>query len=302
MRKKILGIICLAVLFSFGFGNDINSLSDVFAPGKGLLDKDGDGFPDHVGLFLIIPDVASPYEITSASDIAARANLESLVVDMDLLSRDISDAFDSEHSACPIIISSDPSWIKKAVQGLNELPDELPSHQGLVCVSPSKNGKIILVTAGSEETLLKTSRAFFLRWPYLWDIWGREQGVTYLSVEEDIKAYLKSLQITIPEINIISALYEFSDKESSYETINRLEFNQDQIKTLTVDLVFENMPFHDPKKWVPHSYLLRVAHNRGHPMTPCQCLIANERSNLAACPNDCHLHESNLPFRYFARA
>mgnify|MGYP001040938316 CR=1 FL=1 len=240
MRKKILGFICLAVLFSFGFGNDINSLSDVFAPGKGLLDKDGDGFPDHVGLCLIIPENASPYEITSASDIAARANLESLVVNMDILSRDASAVLNSEESASPVIISCDLSWIKKTVPGLHELPDELPSHQGLVCVSPSKHGKIIMVTAGSKDTLLKTSRAFFLRWPYLWDIWGREQGVTYLSVEEDIKAYLKSRHITIPEVNIISALYEFPDKESSFETINRLQFNRDQIKILTIDLVFEN--------------------------------------------------------------
>ncbi len=240
MRKKILGVICLAIFFSFGFGSDINSLSDVFATGKGLLDKDGDGFPDRIGLYLIIPENASSYEIISASDIAARANLESLVVDMDLLSRDTSTVFDNEDSACPIIISCDLSWIKKSIPGLNELPDEIPSHQGLVCVSPSKHRKVIMVTAGSKETLLKTSRAFFLRWPYLWDIWGREQGVTYLSVEEDIKAYLKSRHITIPKINIISALYEFPDKESSYETINRLEFNQDQIKILTIDLVVEN--------------------------------------------------------------
>jgi len=240
MRKKILGVICLAVLFSFGFGSDISSLSDVFAPGKGLLDKDGDGFPDGIGLYLIIPENASPYEVISASDIAARANLESLVVDMDLLSKDAFPVFKNKTSSCPVIISCDLSWIKKTVPGLKELPDDLPSHQGLVCVSPSNHGKIIMVTAGSEETLLKTSRAFFLRWPYLWDIWGREQGATYPKVEKDIKTYLKSRRLSIPEVNIISALYEFPDKESSYETINRLEFNQDQIKSLTVELAFEN--------------------------------------------------------------
>jgi len=261
MRKKILGVICLAILFSFGFGSDINSLSDVFAPGKGLLDKDGDGFPDHVGLYLIIPDDASSYEITSASDIAARANLESLVVDMDLLAKDTSAVFNSKHSAFPIIISHDLSWIKKVFPGLNELPDELPSHQGLVCVSTSKHGKIIMVTAGSKETLLKTSRAFFLRWPYLWDIWGREQGVTYPKVEKDIKTYLKPLHITIPEVNIISALYDFPDKESSYETINRLEFNQDQIKSLTVELVFENT--NDRNQAYKALQDLTVNHKRG---------------------------------------
>ena len=261
MRKKILGVICLAVLFSFGFGSNINSLSDVFAPGKGLLDKDGDGFPDGIGLYLIIPENASSYEITSASDIAARANLESLVVDMDLLSRDTSAVFNSKHSAFPIIISHDLSWIKKVFPGLNELPDELPSHQGLVCVSTSKHGKIIMVTAGSKETLLKTSRAFFLRWPYLWDIWGREQGVTYPKVEKDIKTYLKLLHITIPEVNIISALYDFPDKESSYETINRLEFNQDQIKSLTVELVFENT--NDRNQAYKALQDLTVNHKRG---------------------------------------
>ncbi len=261
MRKKILGIICLALFFSFGFGNDINSLSDVFTPGKGLLDKDGDGFPDGIGLYLIIPEDASAYEVISASDIAARANLESLVVDMDLLSRKASPVFDKRADSCPVIISHNLSWIKKSVPGLKELPDGIPSHQGLILISPSKFGKVILVAAGSEETLLKTSRAFFLRWPYLWDIWGREQGATYPKVKKDIKTYLESLGIDRPQINIISALYEFPEKESSYETINRLEFNQDQIKTLTVDLVLENT--NDMNKAYEALQDLTVSHKRG---------------------------------------
>jgi len=59
-------------------------------------------------------------------------------------------------------------------------------------------------------------------------------------MEKDIKAYLKSFRIDPSEINIVSAHYEFEDKKSSYETINRLKFNQGQMKTLTVEIVFED--------------------------------------------------------------
>lgn len=239
MRKKILGVICLALFFSCSFGSDIHSLSDVFAPGKGLQDKDGDRLSDHIGLSIIIPENASAYEIISASDIAARANLESLVVDMGLLSESPSTVLENKNSPLLIILTHDLSWLKKTYPALIEIPDEIPSHQGLVLMTRSGQQPVLVVLSGSQENLLKTSRAFFLRWPYLWDVWGREQGATYSKVEKDLKTYLKSHEIDPPEIKITSAYYEFEDMKSSYETINRLEFNQGQIKTLNMDLIFE---------------------------------------------------------------
>ena len=239
MRKKILWILCFALFFSYSFGNEIHSLSDVFALGKGLLDKDGDGFPDHISLSIIMPENASAYEIISASDIAARANLESLVVDMNLVSESLSYALGDEHNSFPIILTHDLSWVKKTYPTLNEIPNEIPAQDGLVLLTRSGQQPVMIVVSGSKENLLKTSRAFFLRWPYLWDIWGRKQGATYPQVEKDIKNYLKSHEINSPQINVISAHYTFEDKESSYETINRLKFNRGQIKTLHVDLMFE---------------------------------------------------------------
>ncbi len=240
MRKEISLIICFTLFFSYSLGSEVSSLSEVFALGKGLEDRDGDSLPDHIRLSLIIPENSSSYEVLSASDIAARANLESLVVNMDLLSRNTSPVFNNKDRTCPIIISHDLLWIKKTFPSLDGIPKEIPSHQGLVFISQSENKKVVVVTAGSPESLLKTSRSFFLRWPYLWDIWGREQGATYQKVEEDIRHYLESQLIKTPQIKITSALYEFPDKESSYETINRLEYNQGQIKTLTVDLVLKD--------------------------------------------------------------
>jgi len=261
MRKNILGILCLILLLSYSFGNNINSLSDVFASGKGILDKDRDSLPDHIRISIIVPENASAYEIISASDIAARANLESLVVDMDLVFKSPSVNIENKNSSLPVILSHNLSWIKNTYPYLKKIPDEIPSHQGLVLMTQSDQQPVIVVASGSEENLLKTSRAFFLRWPYLWDVWGRKQGATYHKVEKDLKTYLASQEIDPSEIKITSAYYEFKDKESSYETINRLKFNQGQIKTLNVDLIFENQ--NHTKKAYKALMNLAVNHKRG---------------------------------------
>jgi len=65
--------------------SEIMSLTHVFQLHRGLLDKDDDGFADKIALCIVIPDAPTPYERLAASEIAARANLESLVVDFTLV-------------------------------------------------------------------------------------------------------------------------------------------------------------------------------------------------------------------------
>ncbi|MBD3413454.1 MAG: hypothetical protein GF421_03360 [Candidatus Aminicenantes bacterium] len=261
MRKTIYWILCLLLSFSICLADGIQSLSGVFAPGIGVLDKDEDGLPDQIRLSIIIPENASSYEVASASDLAARANLESLVVDLDLVSSEKQDGHQISPNSLPLILSHNPSWIKQSFPGIKGIPNALPSHQGLVLVSQWREKKVVVVTAGSQNSLLKASRAFFLRWPYLWDVWGKEQGATYSKVEEDIQSYLKSSGVASSQPHISSALYEFVDKDSSYETINRLKFNQGQIKTLSVDLVFDDEK--DKRQSCNALKSLMVDHNRG---------------------------------------
>jgi len=68
------------------------------------------------------------------------------------------------------------------VRLLPSVPDHSSIHHrgqaGIACV------------AGSDEALLRTGRAFFLRWPYFWEVWGRETGATYENLERDLEAFL----------------------------------------------------------------------------------------------------------------
>jgi hypothetical protein len=87
MKKRV--FILMIIWFALNCaGAEIKSLSDVFYLGKGILDQDEDGFADRIALCIVIPDEASAFEIAAASDIAARANFDSLVVDFSLVKKE----------------------------------------------------------------------------------------------------------------------------------------------------------------------------------------------------------------------
>jgi hypothetical protein len=60
----------------------------MFEPGVSILDQDGDGFSDRVALRLIVPDSPTASEMALASDIAARANLESLLLEFGMVRKE----------------------------------------------------------------------------------------------------------------------------------------------------------------------------------------------------------------------
>ncbi|MCX6563525.1 MAG: M14 family zinc carboxypeptidase, partial [Candidatus Aminicenantes bacterium] len=94
----------------------------------------------------------------------------------------------------------------------------------------------IVLLAGSEEALLQTGRAFFLRWPYFWDIWGREEGSTYATLEKDITRYLTSDGVNLQRTIIKSATYEFPPLKKGPGLLKNLSFNAGEIKDLAVDI------------------------------------------------------------------
>ena len=90
---------------------EITSLSHVFKLNRGLLDRDEDGFADTVALCIVIPDTPTVYELAAASEIAARANLESLVVDFSLVKTE-SEFITLSCPVHPILIGSNLGPIK----------------------------------------------------------------------------------------------------------------------------------------------------------------------------------------------
>lgn len=239
MMKK-----CLFFLFLLNVGlncaaADLKSLSDVFYLGKGILDQDHDGFADRIALSIVIPDEATPFEMAAASDIAARANFDSLVVDFSLVKRESE--FDwTSPSTHPIMIGSNLDAVKKWAAREKVSLAGLKKDQGFVSLFTDSMQSGIVLVAGSDEALLKTAREFFLRWPYLWEIWGREEGDTFLSLEEDLHSFFSTKHLTPSDINIVKAAFEFPDVESPHDAIKKLRFNRGEINNLVVAIDFSS--------------------------------------------------------------
>ncbi len=239
MRKRgFLILLCLWFCLPLAAA-DINSLSQVFQLGNGLLDRDGDSLAETIALRFIIPDLPTAEELALASDIAARTNLESLLVDFGLVQRE-SEMLHNDTQAISVLIGTNLNLVKTISKNKGLNLENFDSHQGSVSLYSQNGQNFIILAAGSEETLLKTGRAFFLRWPYLWDIWGRDEGDTYQTVEENLEDFLDGISSDFSDISIQSVSYEFPSITSPHDAIKRLRFNTGEIKNLSVKIEFSN--------------------------------------------------------------
>jgi hypothetical protein len=236
MRRTLFALAAALVLAQAGTA-EVTSLAHLFAPGRAVLDLDGDGHGEKLALTVVIPDQPTAQELALAADISARANLESLAVQFGLVRR-ASEVKDLASLPCPILIGSRLPWAKELLKGRKTGPAALGPNEGLVFVFPLKAGAGIACVAGSDEALLQTGRAFFLRWPYFWEIWGRETGATYFSLEDDLARFFAPLPASPTKIVVREALYEFPVKPAAANALQGLSFGQGQVKDLAVEVHF----------------------------------------------------------------
>jgi len=232
----ILTSVALAlVLAQTAAADSVDSLSRVFAPGRALLDTDGDGFPDKPAITIIIPDKPTAGELALAADIAARANFESLAVEFGLV-RHESDLSADPAPASPILIGRGLSSVLEALKGQGLDAASIPPNQGRVFLLNMKGRTALACAAGSDDALLKTGRAFFLRWPYFWEIWGRESGATYENLETDLASFLSGAGVALQKTIVREAVYEFPAAAPVADGLKALAFDQGQILNLAVEI------------------------------------------------------------------
>ncbi len=236
MRKALIAALAAFVLAGAGMA-DVDSLSRLFVPGKAVLDLDGDGFPEKPALTIIIPDKPTAVETVLAADIAARANFESLAIDFGLVRRE-SEIAGAPSLPLPILIGNNLAWVREAAKERGLDLASLKPNEGRVFLFSRKGISGIACVAGSGETLLRTGRAFFLRWPYFWEIWGREAGATYDSLEKDIGAFLAAAGLKLQKTIVREADYEFPAASPVSDGLKALSFDQGQIADLTVEVHF----------------------------------------------------------------
>jgi len=87
MKKAFLAALAALAFAPAGLAG-LDGLAKLFAPGRAVLDLDGDGFPETPALAVVVPDRPTAVELALAADIAARVNFESLVVDFGLVRRE----------------------------------------------------------------------------------------------------------------------------------------------------------------------------------------------------------------------
>jgi hypothetical protein len=238
MKKTLIAAVSGFLLFHAAFA-DGQSLTHLYALGKTILDLDGDGLGDKPALTIIIPDNPSAFELALAADISARTNLESLALDFGLVRR-ASEVGNLQSLTFPVFIGAGLPWVREALKERHPGLESLGPNQGLVFVISRKNRPGIACVAGSDEALLQTGRAFFLRWPYFWEIWGRETGATYFSLEKDIAGFLSPEQVRLEKTVVREALYEFPVRPAAANALQGLSFNQGQIRNLTVEVHFSS--------------------------------------------------------------
>ncbi len=235
--KKILTAGVLGLLLSFPGLAETPSLSNLFTPGITVLDLDGDGYGDKIALSIIVPDKPGVHELCLAADIAARINLESLSLDFGLVRRE-SEASDRAVIPFPVLLGDSLAQSRAILKEYGIRPGSLAPNQGLVLAFEHGGRPGLLCVAGSAEALLRTGRAYFLRWPYFWEIWGRETGATYFSLEKDIRDFLAELKAGSFAITVRKALYEFPEMPAVRNALQSLAFDDGQVKNLTVEIRF----------------------------------------------------------------
>jgi hypothetical protein len=254
--KKTAVLFAIFLILAVNGVAEVDSLSQVFVVGRGLKDADEDHLADAIAFVIVVPDQASAAEMALASDIAARFNFESLSQDLNLVRRE------SELSATPaesnrILIGSNPRRFQELSRNGGLKLSAFESRQGAVILL----GGDILVTAGSGEALLETGRAFFLRWPYFWEIWGREDGLTYFTLENELAGLLNSEGIGSFRIVIRAAFYDFPKRSSPHDTVKRLKFDSGEIHDLRVEVHFSDPPSKDKARAAIET--LKLEHRSG---------------------------------------
>jgi len=261
MKKIAVLLLLVLILAASPAAAQVTSLSHALLLGRTLKDTDGDQLADRIALCIVIPDAPTAAELAAAADIASRANFDSLSQDLLGLVRRESDAGRIDRLENPILLGSNVKWLKDALRGGDLEAPPLGVNEGWVSVFAYKAATGIAIAAGSEDALLQTARAFFLRWPYLWDIWGREEGQTYSTMERDIDQFLSADGLRLQRTVIRSVLYEFPPAPKGPGPLKKLSFNAGEIKNLTAQIDFTD---EDDLGTAAKTFdNLRLAHLRG---------------------------------------
>ncbi len=185
-------------------GSSGGGLEGIMAIGALLGDTSGDGVADVIRARLVVPSDGSG--LLSAAAACERLGFESAGMDFDLV---VDEArFQPGGDTFPVVIGRNNRWLPPEIAAAVPPPVRaLPSWAGVV--RGRLHGADALFLFGSDPRAEAfAARSFFGRWPYLWEIWGRESGPTYNKLLADVAAFLKDAGSTPGSLAVTAAYFE----------------------------------------------------------------------------------------------
>ena len=179
-------------------------LEGIMSAGALLGDTSGDGVADVIRARLVVP--ADGGGLLAASAACERLGFESAGMDFDLV---VDEArFRPGGGIFPVVIGRNNRWLPPEIAAaVPASVRALPSWAGVV--RGRLHGADALFLFGSDPRAEAfAARSFFGRWPYLWEIWGRESGPTYDKLLADVAAFLKDAGATPGSLAVTAAYFE----------------------------------------------------------------------------------------------
>ena len=164
------------------------AFDSLFNLGAVLEDRNGDGIADFVNVRIVVPEAASPSDISGAAEIAARLGYETTATDIPLVVADTG--IEPASAGQPLIlVGRNNKWVDEKKLGSGQLA----AGQGAAVLVGSAFGSndALMVFGADEAGSLAAARAVASRVPFV----GKIGGATFATVETDVENFLSEKDI-----------------------------------------------------------------------------------------------------------
>ncbi len=173
----------------------VPALSDLFKPGGGLQDRNGDGVIDFVDARIVLPERPSSAEVAAAADVAARLGYETTAMNLPVarsFAGASADATAAGQAALTIFVGA------KSLAGSGATADALggaglKAGDGVVTAFTSGGKPAVALLGGDEPGLASAAVMLAGRLPYVWD----QKGPTTDKVADDVKQFLAAKSVAV---------------------------------------------------------------------------------------------------------
>ncbi|MGQ9618017.1 MAG: hypothetical protein ACUVUG_03535, partial [Candidatus Aminicenantia bacterium] len=231
----------LFIIITSTFVNVLFSdLSSVIEMGWFLKDKNLDGFPDFLDCKIILPKNPSLELIRSASEIAFRLSFESEGITPPIVFTE--NEIKKDEALHNVILLGDSNLHRSLLKKIG-IPYSVPDNSAIIEVFNLQSGSILSIRGSDGASIFYSVKNFFSRFPYIWEIYGRKTGTTFVKIREEVDKFLKEKGVKVEKICFKKIIYENREEIEKRKKPFELEFYESdsgEVKILEVEIVVES--------------------------------------------------------------